>query len=191
MKSNTKRLMICFVMMGLFAVLAAGSGEDTTKTNSTSAKSDLVRKEKKNAKDKEKENKNAVAKEGISSNVLISVLSSDNKENIGDEYTKKKAQGVFKVVKIKITNNQKDAITIDSNSFKLIDDKGREFSHSLEGQMAISTSNNEVETFFLKSLNPGLSIEGYIVFDIPKDAKGLYMKAHGGMLGEEINLKID
>ena len=66
-------------------------------------------------------------KEGESSNVKISV---------GNEYSQETAQGVFKIVELSIENNQKDAITVDSNNFKLVDNKGREFSYPTHGQTA-------------------------------------------------------
>jgi hypothetical protein len=45
--------------------------------------------------------------------------------------------------------------------------------------------------FFLKQLNPGLTQEGTIVFDVPADAKGLKLKARRGFTGEEITLKVE
>lgn len=134
-----------------------------------------------------------LSNEGVSSDVKIVVDGAESKSEVGDnQFSKKKAQGVFKVITITLTNNQKDAITIDSNSFKLVDDKGREFSYSSEGQTALMTSvSGKDESFFLKKLNPGLSITGKVVFDVPQDATGFYLKARGGMTGKEIKLKVD
>lgn len=133
-----------------------------------------------------------ISKEGVSSDVKITVLNSETKETIGgNKYSKKQAQGIFKIVTVSLSNNQKDAITIDSNSFVLIDKKGREFSYSSEAQFALGSSSGKNESFFLKKLNPGLSIEGTIVFDVPKDAESLILNARGGMTGKKIKLKID
>ena len=110
------------------------------------------------------------------------------KDVVGDnEYLRKKASGTFKIVKISLNNNQKDAITVSSGDFKLIDSKSREFSTSTEGETAVGYD----KTFFLKKVNPGITEEGYIVFDIPKDATGLKLKAKGGMTGDAILLKIE
>jgi hypothetical protein len=123
---------------------------------------------------------------GISSDVEIEVLECETTKIIGDNtYSKKESDGIFKVIKLKLTNNQKDAITIDSNSFKLIDDKNREFSYSTEGNSA------KEKSFFLDKVNPGLSKEGFVVFDVPENATGLYLSATGGMTGKKINLKIE
>ena len=52
-------------------------------------------------------------------------------------------------------------------------------------------TDDTVADFFLKQLNPGLTQNGKIVFDIPADANGLVLKAHGGMTGDEIKLKVE
>jgi hypothetical protein len=127
-----------------------------------------------------------LSKEGVSSDVKIVVDSFETKDQVGDnEFTKAKAQGIFKVLKVTVTNNQKDAITLDSNSFKLIDDQKREFTSSSDTMMAFE------ESFFLKKVNPGLSVSGFIAFDVPKDAKGFVLQARGGMTGKSITLKVE
>jgi len=134
-----------------------------------------------------------LSKEGISSDVKIVVTGFNSKDSIGDnQFSVAKAQGVFKILSISLTNNQKDAITIDSNSFKLVDDQGREFSDSNEAQMAMMSSVNiKVDNFFLKKINPGITVTGAVVFDVPKDAKGFKLKARGGVTGKEITLKVE
>lgn len=134
-----------------------------------------------------------LSNEGVSSNVKIVVTSFQSADSVGDnQYDIAKAQGVFKIVKIALTNNQKDAITVDSNSFKLIDDQGREFSDSSEAQTALmSSSNSDQQNFFLKQINPGITISGEVIFDVPKDAKGFKLKASGGMTGSPIMLKVE
>jgi RNA polymerase subunit RPABC4/transcription elongation factor Spt4 len=134
-----------------------------------------------------------LSKQGTSSNVKIAVLSMQTTKTIGDnQFTKVNSQGVFKVIKLSITNNQKDAITVDSNSFKLYDSQNREYTASSEAFLAMESSTNpKMPSFFLKQLNPGITTEGYIAYDVPADAKGFVMKAHGGVLGTEITLKVE
>ena len=133
-----------------------------------------------------------LSKEGVSNDVKIVVTSFTSKDSVGDnQYNTAKAQGIFKLVGMNIVNNQKDAITISSGSFKLIDDQDREFSSSSEGSIALGLSSNKTETFLLKQLNPGMSIDGVIVFDVPKDAKGFKLKASGGITGKVITLKVE
>lgn len=61
---------------------------------------------------------------------------------LGDNpYMQKKPQGKFIVVSVVVSNEQKDAVTVDASSFKLVDKDGREYSYSTEGQMAIQVGN--------------------------------------------------
>lgn len=129
--------------------------------------------------------------EGVASNVAIRVDNVDTTDKVGDnQFTEAKAQGVFKVISLSIKNGQKDAITVDTNSYKLVDDQGREFSASSNGQMAFM-GNDNVKALFLEKVNPGIQIQGVIVFDVPADAKGLYLEARGGFTGKKIKLKVD
>ncbi|MEN1939182.1 DUF4352 domain-containing protein, partial [Paenibacillus sp. 102] len=140
---------------------------------------------------KKEEQKKELSKEGESSKVKIAVGAVETLESVGNEITNEKAQGVFKVVEISITNNQKDAITVDANSFKLVDSQDREFKYSTQAQTAYDISNGGKLDFFLKQLNPGLTQTGKIIYDVPKDAQGLVLKARGGMMGKEIKLKVE
>ncbi|PFY16422.1 DUF4352 domain-containing protein [Bacillus toyonensis] len=143
------------------------------------------------SKEKTSTDTKAVSKEGVSSDVKISVGSMETVDSVGNEYSKEQAQGIFKILEVTLTNNQKDAITVDTNSFKLVDNKGREFTSSVQGQTSFDLANGGKTDFFLKQLNPGLTQTGKIVFDIPKDAEGLFLKASGGMTGKEIKLKVE
>ncbi len=146
---------------------------------------------KKKEEPKKEEPKKELSKEGDSSKVKIAVGSVESIDSVGGEYLKENAQGVFKVVEISITNNQKDAITVDANSFKLMDNQDREFTYSTQAQTAYDIGNGGKSDFFLKQLNPGLTQTGKIIFDVPADAQGLVLKARGGMMGKEIKLKVE
>ncbi|HFK1742002.1 DUF4352 domain-containing protein [Bacillus thuringiensis] len=140
---------------------------------------------------KKEEPKKELSKEGESSKVKITVGSVESVDSVGGEYLNEKAKGIYKVVEISITNNQKDAITVDANSFKLMDNQDREFKYSTQAQTAYDIGNSGKSDFFLKQLNPGLTQTGKIIFDVPADAQGLVLKARGGMMGKEIKLKVE
>jgi hypothetical protein len=166
------------IVLGIIIGIASGGGDDTAdKGTSTSTP-------------KQEANK-PLSNEGVSSDVNIKVTGVESKSEVGGQFSKEKAQGVFKIVNLAVTNNQKDAITLDATSFKLLDDKNREFSHSVEGQTALEMEDSSLQNFFLKQLNPGLTQNGKIVFDVPTDAKGLKLKARGGFTGDEIILKAE
>ena len=164
----------------LIVIIASMGGEDDTPTDTaTDNKAGETTKAPKE-----------LSAEGVSSDVGIKVLGMDTAQEVGGQYTKETAQGTFKIVKVAITNNQKDAITVDANSFKLVDDQDREFTYSTNAQTAMDMETGNMD-FFLKQLNPGLTQEGTIVFDVPADAKGFVLKARGGFTGKEITLKVE
>ncbi|EMK2594049.1 DUF4352 domain-containing protein [Bacillus cereus] len=187
-----------WVIVVVIVAAAAGGSEDDKKTNSTTdnpkqeakATSDNSKQEKEKDNNKSEQPKE-LSKEGESSNVKITVGGTETLESVGNEYSNQPAQGIFKVVEISITNNQKDAITINGNNFKLVDNQDREFKYSTQAQITYDITNEHNSNFFLKQLNPGLTQTGKIVFDVPKEAQGLVLKARGGMTGKEITLKID
>lgn len=187
---------IGFAVLFIIAAVASGGEEESPKPASTTPESEETKPASTapvsgESKQAEKEEK-SLTNEGVSSDVTIKVGPVETREKVGNEFINQAAQGVFKVVEVSLTNNQKDAITINGTSFKLVDDKGREFTYSTDGQTAFDIGENNGDSkFFLQSLNPGLTMTGKIVFDIPADAKGLIMKASGGMMGEEIELKVE
>ena len=99
--------------------------------------------------------------------------------------------GKFYTVKVYVYNNQKDAITVDSNCFKLVDAKGREFSVSTDGQTAMQLKKNNTRGF-LTQLNPGMGTTFEFVYDVPKETNIMEygMQARGGMTGEKIIIPI-
>ncbi|MGG4305980.1 DUF4352 domain-containing protein [Bacillus wiedmannii] len=181
---------IALIVLGAIGAALGGGDDDKKETASTEPKQETQAPAAKE-EPKKQEAKKELSKEGESSKVKIAVGSVESTDSVGGEYLKEKAQGVFKVVEITITNNQKDAITVDANSFKLVDNKDREFTYSTQAQTAFDVGNGGSSDFFLKQLNPGLSQTGKIIYDVPADAQGLVLKARGGMMGKEIKLKVE
>lgn len=128
----------------------------------------------------------------ISSDVGIAVFNVYETNTLGDNpYATEHAQGKFVVVSVVVTNNQKDAVTVDASSFEIVDANGREFEHSTEGQTAIQVSKGDAKGFLTK-LNPGITTNFVIPYDVPSDLdiSSLQLKARGGMTGEEIMLPL-
>ncbi|AJG73628.1 DUF4352 domain-containing protein (plasmid) [Bacillus thuringiensis] len=181
---------VCLVL-AMILIPTKDKEEKPKAKETTQQASTEVKEEPKKEEVKKEEPKKELSKEGESSKVKIAVGSVESVDSVGGEYLNEKAQGVFKVVEISITNNQKDAITVDANSFKLMDNQDREFKYSTQAQTAYDIGNGGKSDFFLKQLNPGLTQTGKIIFDIPADAQGLVLKARGGMMGKEIKLKVE
>ena len=119
------------------------------------------------------------------SDVGIAIIGLDKTKTIGHAYISEQAQGEFIIVALAIHNFQKDVITVDSNSFKIIDEQKREFSHSVQGETALLMSNDSKKPFFLQGVNPGITASGYLVFDVPPGLKNLKLQVKGGMNGQK------
>ncbi|MCU5508297.1 DUF4352 domain-containing protein [Bacillus cereus] len=130
--------------------------KETTQQASTEVKEEpkkeeVKKEEPKKEEPKKEEPKKELSKEGESSKVKIAVGSVETLESVGSEHINEKAQGVFKVVELTLTNNQKDAITLSSNSFKLVDNQDREFSPNSTAQIKLNVANGGNSKFLLGS----------------------------------------
>ncbi len=108
---------------------------------------------------------------------------------LGNQFTKRDAQGMFYVITLKIENKGKETKTVDSSMITLTDSQARKFDRSIEGQSAKGLAQGKVD-LFLQQVQPGLGVTGDIVFDIPKDATSLKLVVKGGYFGkgQEIDL---
>ncbi len=105
--------------------------------------------------------------------IAFTVTKVTTAKTLGSSYSKKNAQGTFYVVAIKIANNSNETSTIDSSQFQVIDNQKRTFDRSSEGQIASGFD------LFLQQIQPGLSVNANIVFDLPDDAKELQLVVKG------------
>lgn len=108
------------------------------------------------------------------------VQKAEQAQSVGNQYINHDASGVYEIISLTLRNNDKESRYADSNMFKLIDDQDRSFVVSTEATSAYSIANNNQYDLFLKQVNPGLEIDGVLIFDIPKDAKGLKLETSGG-----------
>ncbi|WP_176772696.1 DUF4352 domain-containing protein [Sporomusa acidovorans] len=180
----------CFGCLGIIIILiVVGSflGSNGNKSTNTAAPSTSSQKQE---QPKEPEYKYTCDVQGIGkvkgaivSDVGVAIAEIKSADSIDSQFTSTKAQGVFKILYVVASNHQKDAVTMDSASMKLIDDKGREYSHSTHGDTALQMKGRE--TFFLEQINPGNTAGGHIAFDVPKDANIVKMQFRGGMSGKK------
>lgn len=125
------------------------------------------------------------------SDVVFAITDISEHQTLGNAYFAEQAQGKFIAVKVISFNNQKDAVTIDSNLFKLINNNKQEYSTSVEGTTAMNLSNGNAEGF-LQRVNPGMSIEATYIFDVPANSKisDYKLQARGGMTGDEVTMPL-
>ncbi len=166
------KVLSAFLVLILISILGGGSNSNNSNNGQTSNGIQN------NTKAEQKTGK---INETISvGNFSYRVQKAEQAQSVGNQYINHDASGVYEIVSLTLRNNDKESRYADSNMFKLMDDQGRSFVVSTEANSAYSIANNNQYDLFLKQANPGLEINGVLIFDIPKDAKGLKLEVSGG-----------
>ena len=79
--------------------------------------------------------------------------------------------GNFVIVDLTFTNNSNESMVVDSNSLAILDDKGRTFEPDTDATVPMDRD------LFLEEVNPSLTQEGRVVFEVAPDAKALILRA--------------
>lgn len=179
--------MLTGILVVIILVVAIGSsGGSSNSGSSSNTGSSAVQEQKKN-------DEKVIAKIGEvaqSSDLAFTATGVKDAQSLGNSFTRKDAQGVFKIVTLKIENTGKETKTIDSSMIKLRDSQGRTFERSIDGQTAKGLAQGQVD-LFLQQVQPSLSVTGEIVFDIPKDAEGLVLEVRGGLFATAAEIKLE
>jgi hypothetical protein len=100
-------------------------------------------------------------------------------DTVGDEFDS--MSGNFVVVDFAFTNNSDEAVTLDSGSLRILDDQGRESEASIDASLYIPLEKD----VFLEEVNPGVTEEGRVIYDVAPDAAGMVLQANDtGMFSE-------
>ena len=92
---------------------------------------------------------------------------------VGDSMLGKKAQGQFVLVSITVANIGDEPQTLVGDAQKLFDTQGRKFSVDTEAAVYLADSNSIFE-----EINPGNSVKGTLLFDIPDGVKPARLELH-------------
>lgn len=111
------------------------------------------------------------------------------KNEVGPSIAPTSAKDTFVVLKISVKNNGSKSIMVDSTFFKLLSN-GKEFeADSMASMSANQNDNGEIKnSFFYESLNPDVSLSGYVVFDVSNSlasANDLQLQVQTGIFGTE------
>ncbi|GAB3060191.1 DUF4352 domain-containing protein [Sediminivirga luteola] len=97
---------------------------------------------------------------------------------VGNEYLGTDASGQFIVVHVSVTNVGDSAVHFTGSDVTLIDDEGRSFSSSTEASFYVEDANSLFE-----QINPGNTVTGQVVFDVPEDADPGTLEFRGSLFG--------
>lgn len=90
-------------------------------------------------------------------------------------------KGNWMVVTVAVKNESKEAVTIDSSFFKLLEADGTEYETDSDNLMYLDSDQN----FFLEKINPKLQSEGKVLFAVPAGLKDLKLQVQTGVFGTE------
>jgi hypothetical protein len=107
------------------------------------------------------------------------------KRQIGGEYGQT-AQGVFCLISTRVANIGDEPRTFSDSSQFAYDAKGRKFEADTGAAIYLDDANS-----FLEDINPGNSVDGILVFDVPKGTKLAKLELHDSAFsgGVEVALK--
>ncbi|MCX6355104.1 MAG: ankyrin repeat domain-containing protein [Candidatus Aureabacteria bacterium] len=99
-------------------------------------------------------------------------------KTVGNEFTRKRADGVFLVIDLSILNRDSQTRTLDASMFKMLDTSGTEYNYSIDGSTALELSG--VSTLFLKQCQPKIPTRGKLIFEVPNPTPVYILKVSGG-----------
>lgn len=105
--------------------------------------------------------------------------------SVGDEFLSVDAQGQFVLVHVTVTNVGDAAQMFDASSQKLFDAQGREHSADSTAGIYLGDANS-----FLNDINPGNSIQGVVVFDVPADAVPASIELHDSFMSGGVSVAL-
>lgn len=94
----------------------------------------------------------------------FTVLSTSTRTRVGDQYLGKKAQGRFLVVKIKVKNHGDEPQGLTDTAQELYGPGGKKY----EADSEAAIYANEQNQVLYNDINPGNTVKGLLLFDVPK-----------------------
>jgi hypothetical protein len=92
--------------------------------------------------------------------------------NVGNDFLGKSAQGQYIQISLTVENIGDKPQSLVGDAQKLYDIQGREFSADTEAGIYADSKS------FVEEINPGNSVRGVLLFDIPKGAKPARLELH-------------
>lgn len=167
---------VAIVVLGVIIGVIVGGGDEESSTTENSSGSSSEEKA-------TEETMVGIGEELKVGDVVFKVNGTSTATNVGGEYGVK-SQGTFLILDVMVRNEGSEAITVDSSFFKL-KVNGKEY----EADSSAGIYANEQADFFLTSLNPDLSLEGKVVFDVSDEvinAEEQILEVQTGYWGTEM-----
>ncbi len=97
--------------------------------------------------------------------------------SVGSDFMQEKAQGSYTLVYLTVKNIGDQGQYFTDDNQKVLDASGRQFEADSTADMSVDGNDNVL----FQQINPGNSIQGVLVFDLPKGTKATSMELHDSM----------
>ena len=179
------KILTVVIAVVLLIIIAGALGGDKTKTTTTTTKTvtsnDSTKKE---SKTETVAKKGEAVRDGKFEFTVNSVTC--GKSSVGDQYLNKNAQGQYCLVNVTVKNIGTEAQTFDSSNQFAFDAQGAKFS----SDSAASFYANPQGSTFLNEINPGNSVTGDLVFDMPKDKQPVTVVLHDSAFSSGVKVNV-
>ena len=165
------------MIIGIGSAVGGGKSDSSAKSDSTASQTAEASTQPETTKEADKKTEESVALGTATEVGDFSVTISEvtpGITSVGNQYLGAKPQGQYVVVKLTVTNNGKTAQYFTDSNIKLVDSQDREHSSS-------SDSIYLEDNVLVKEINPGNTLSGTVLFDVPADAALKAVKVEGGL----------
>lgn len=178
-----KILTVLLALIALGVIVSATDNKKTTSNTSQSASSKTT------AKTDDKKLTTAKLNEAVRDGKFEFVVKSITcgKSNVGSDYTTKTAQGQYCLLDVTVKNIGTEAQSLFSGNQYLYNASGSKYSADDTATLYAAPTTSS----WYSNINPGNSVEGVIVFDLPKDQTPASAELHDSALssGVKVNLQ--
>lgn len=175
---------IIALVLVIMIVNAGGGTSDTSNTSANKSES--------NSEKNEDEAKTASIGESVRDGKFEFVVKSVKcgETTVGtNEYLQDKATGQFCRVSMSIKNIGNEAQSLFGDNQKLLDNQGREFSY--DSTATIYASSDDSGSTWFDQINPGNTVEGDLIFDVPTDVEIASAKLHDSAFSDGVEVKLN
>lgn len=144
------------------------NSDEPTSTSSSTTSSNTASAKEQSSKAPKQEKKEFYIGDGVNvGNFAVLVHTPEVKSSVGNQYLRQEANGEYWAVPVSVINNDKEARMVTMAMFKLVSKDGATYDPDSTAVMYMDSQNK----LLLDNINPGVQVDGYIVFDMPKGQK--------------------
>jgi hypothetical protein len=108
------------------------------------------------------------------------------KTSLGDQYLSVDAQGQFCLVAVQVENIGKEPQTMFGSNQKVFDSEGREFSSDSTASFYLKDGSDTL----WEEINPGNTLKGTLIFDVPAGVKLTKAELHESMFSSGVEVSL-